>query len=47
MILQDPYLSSMKTWPEKLVYMLCCLVASLTRLQNETFIGLKHGFLNS
>ena len=45
-ILQDPY-SSVKTSPEKLVYMLCCLFASLTRLQNETFNCLKHGFLNS
>ena len=41
--LQDPYLSGVKAWPEKLVYMLCCLFASLARLQNDT---LKHGFLN-
>ena len=39
-------LSGVKTWTEKLLYMLCCLFASLTRLQNETYC-LKHGFLNS
>ena len=44
-ILQDPDLSSVKTWLQKLIYMLCCLVAPLTCLQNETFNCLKHGFL--
>ena len=45
-IFQDPYLSGVKTWPEKLVYLLRCLVVSLTHSQNETLNCLKHGFLN-
>ena len=46
-IIQDPYLSGVKTWPEKLAYMLCCSFASLTYLQSGTFYCLKHRFLNS
>ena len=39
--------SGMETWPEKLVYMLCCLFVSLTCLLNEMFTCLKYGFFNS
>ena len=35
-----------KSWPGKLINMLCCLFASLTHLQNETFSYLKHGYFN-
>ena len=46
-IMKEPYLSGVKTWPEKVVNMLCYLFASLTHLQNKTFNHLKYGFLNS
>ena len=40
--LQDLYLSGVKIWPEKLVYMLWCLFASLTReLTKQNFWLLK------
>ena len=46
-ILQDANLSGVKIWPEKLVYMLFCLLASLICTQNKTFKCLKHVLLNS
>ena len=39
-------LSGVKTYPEKLVSMLYCLLAALICLQNATFNCLKHGFFN-
>ena len=44
-ISKDSYLSGVKTWPEKFVYMLCCVSVSLTRLQNETCNYLENGFI--
>ena len=38
---QVPYLSGVKTWQEKLIYMLCCLFTALTRIQNEFFNCLR------